>query len=421
MGRNIAVYADWDGLARPVPLGQLYAQEAGGTEVFSFECAPGVATQAQLQGLYLDPRLGLFAGRQFPTAGSVNFGAFLDNAPDRWGRTLMQRSHERAKRRGEIPSSQHLLESDYLLGVHDAYRPGALRFKVDAAGPFLDARDYAAAPMVQLQELEKASRAIESTDANAPDIDQWLRMLIAPGGSLGGARPKVNVVDDDGGIWIAKFPSINDQYDIGAWELVVHALAQGCGITVSPANVRRYASAHRTFLVKRFDRTAAGRRLQYASAMTLTGHRDGDDAASGASYLEIAQVLMKHGAQPSADLEQLWMRIVFNMCVSNTDDHLRNHGFLLEPRKGWRLSPAFDMNPVPHGSALRLNVNTAENALDLDLAVSVAMLFRIKPNRAEELIARIKRVVSQWRTLAQRLQIPAAECDRMAAAFTRAS
>ena len=173
-------------------------------------------------------------------------------------------------------------------------------------------------------------------------------MLIAPGGSLGGTRPKANVVDPDGHLWIAKFPSVRDQHDVGAWEMVIHTLARGCGLRVTDSLSRRFANAHQTFLVKRFDRTGCGRRLHFASAMTLTGRQDGDDASTGASYLEIARVLIDHGAQTDIDLQELWSRIVFNLMVSNTDDHLRNHGFILVPGKGWRLSPAFDINPVPH-------------------------------------------------------------------------
>jgi serine/threonine-protein kinase HipA len=335
----------------------------------------------------------------------------------------MQRRLERAKRAGEVPATTRLYESDFLLGVHDAFRSGALRFRLDDRGDFLDDRHgVAAPPFVQLRELEAASLALERDVNNAAAAaDDWLRMLIAPGGSLGGARPKASVVDPDGHLWIAKFPSVRDEHNVGAWELVVHTLAQACGLKVATALARQFASPHHTFLVRRFDRTESGGRLHFASAMTLTGRQDGDDASTGASYLEIARVLMDHGAQTDADLRELWSRIVFNMLVSNTDDHLRNHGFILVPGKGWRLSEAYDMNPVPDAHGLKLNVSESDNAQDLGLARSVAPIFRIKQEAAEEIISSFQAVVAQWPAVATGLQIPRREQERLAPAFRLAA
>jgi serine/threonine-protein kinase HipA len=335
----------------------------------------------------------------------------------------MRRRLERAQRAGTTAAAVRLVESDYLLGVHDAFRVGALRFRLDDEGDFLDNQhDLAAPPFVQLRELEAASLALERDEDNtAAQGDQWLRMLIAPGGSLGGARPKASVVDPDGHLWIAKFPSVRDEHDVGAWEMVVHTLARGCGLQVPESLARRFANPHHTFLVKRFDRTGSGRRLHFASAMTLTGRQDGDDASTGASYLEIARVLIDHGAQTDIDLQELWSRIVFNLMVSNTDDHLRNHGFILVPGKGWRLSPAFDMNPVPHAQGLKLNISQADNALDLDLALAVAPYFRVSVRDADGIIRRCLTVVRQWRTIAAHVGVRAREQDAMAAAFRLAS
>jgi serine/threonine-protein kinase HipA len=309
-----------------------------------------------------------------------------------------------------------------LLGVHDQYRVGALRFRRDDAGPFLDNQDQAGAPpLVKLRELEMASLAIERDEFNdAPDGSDWLKMLIAPGGSLGGARPKASVIDPNGGLWIAKFPSARDtrdDFDVGAWEMVVHTLAGQCGIRVPGSMVKRYVHDHHTFLVKRFDRTPTGRRLHFASAMTLTDRQDGDDASNGASYLEIAEVLIKQGAQPHADLRELWTRIVFNLMVSNTDDHLRNHGFLLEPGKGWRLSEAYDLNPAPGSSSLKLNISEVDNALDLDLARSVAPYFRLSPTEAQEIIEACQLTVRQWPVLATAVGLSPREQERMSSAF----
>lgn len=422
MAATIAVHADWVGLAQPLRLGLLHARRGAGRDVFEFAFDATALAHPAAANLHLDPRLGLFEGRQHPPRGHETFGVFADASPDRWGRLLMRRRLERAQRSGEIGKAVRLHESDYLLGVHDAYRSGALRFRLDDQGEFLDDQHGAAAPpFVKLRELEAASLALERDEDNtAAAGDDWLRMLIAPGGSLGGARPKASVVDPEGNLWIAKFPSVRDAHDVGAWELLVQTLARGCQLQVPPSLARRFANPHHTFLVKRFDRTPEGR-LHFASAMTLTGHMDGDDASTGVSYLEIARVLIEQGCQAADDLRELWSRIVFNMLVSNTDDHLRNHGFILVPGKGWRLAEAYDMNPVADAHGLKLNVSEADNALDLDLARSVAPYFRVGKRQAEEIIDRCRAVVRQWPRIADSLKIPAKEQERMADAFRRAA
>lgn len=422
MATTIAVYADWIGLEAPLRLGLLHARRGAGREVFEFQYDTAALAHPATRNLHLDPRLGLFEGRQHAPQGHDIFGAFADASPDRWGRLLMRRRLERAQRAGRADKTARLHESDYLLGVHDTYRSGALRLRLDDAGDFLDDQHGAAAPpFVQLRELEAASLALERDEDNTASAgDDWLRMLIAPGGSLGGARPKASVVDPQGQLWIAKFPSVRDEHDVGAWELVVQTLAKACGLAVPQSLARRFASPHHTFLVRRFDRTPQGR-LHFASAMTLTGRLDGDDASTGASYLEIARVLIDHGARPGPDLRELWSRIVFNMLVSNTDDHLRNHGFILVPGKGWRLSDAYDLNPVPGAHGLKLNVSEADNALDLDLARSVAPYFRVSSKQADDIVARCRSVVCRWPTVAGSLKIKAREQDRLAPAFQLAN
>ncbi len=419
----IAVYGDWDGLPEPARLGRLYTHRNGSREAFDFECDDKALGRSDLTSLELDPRLGWFEGRQYPPQGQDTFGAFADASPDRWGRLLMRRRLERAQRTGTADAKARLFESDYLLGVHDSYRVGALRFRRNDDGPFLDDQhDATTPPFVQLRALEAASLALEQDEDNTSvEADAWLRMLIAPGGSLGGDRPKASVVDPQGHLWIAKFPSVRDEHNVGAWEMVVHTLAKACGLRVPEALVRRFNSPHHTFLIKRFDRTQQGRRLHFASAMNLTGHRDGEDASTGASYLEIAQVLMAEGAQTDVDLHELWARVVFNLLVSNTDDHLRNHGFLLEHGTAWALSPAFDMNPVPHAHGLKINISEADNAMDLELARSVAPYFRVSVAQAEDIISIQGQVVSQWRTIASSLAIPAREQLQMEAAFRLSS
>ncbi len=418
----IAVYADWEGLDAPLRLGRLEARRGGARELFEFEFDRAALEHRDLAGLQLDPRLGAYTGRQYPPQGQETFGVFADASPDRWGRMLMRRRLEREQRTGRADPGARLFESDYLLGVHDIYRVGALRFRRDEHGAFLDDRhDAAAPPFVQLRALEAASLALERDEDNtAAQADDWLRMLIAPGGSLGGARPKASVVDPDGRLWIAKFPSTRDDVDVGAWEMVAQTLARACGLRVPDVLARRFGGEHHTFLVRRFDRTPLGRRVHFASAMNLTGRRDGDDADAGASYLEIAQVLMTGGAVPDTDLRELWSRIAFNVLVSNTDDHLRNHGFLLVPGRGWTLSPAFDMNPVRAAHGLKLNISEADNALDLDLVRSVAPYFRVSTADADTIITRQRQVVARWRVIADSLGIPAREQAYMADSFARA-
>jgi len=416
---RIAVYADWDSLGTPRRLGFLHIRQNAGGELFSFEYDSAALADPQLNTIQLDPRIDLFAGPQYPEQDRATFGMLADASPDRWGRMLMKRRLERDKRTGNVPQNSRLFESDFLLGVHDSYRAGALRFKLNDQGPFLDNRDgMTAPPMVRLRELEHASRSLEQDEDNtAADGNDWLRMLIAPGGSLGGARPKASVADHEGQLWIAKFPSVRDTHDVGAWELVVNSLADACELRVASGRAAKYASSHHCFMVKRFDRTSSGNRLHFASAMTLTGHTDGEDASTGVSYLELAEVLITRGANTKADLRELWSRIVFNMLVSNTDDHLRNHGFILEPGRGWHLSAAYDMNPDKYGQGLKLNVSENDNALDLDLARSVANYFRISNNDANEIIENFQGVVSQWPTIAHEIGIPKQEQEDIGVAF----
>ncbi|MEM7447280.1 MAG: type II toxin-antitoxin system HipA family toxin [Myxococcota bacterium] len=378
--REIDVVADWDGLACPTFMGTLSVTQVRGNEVFAFEYDTQWLASASRQ--QLDPSLLLYRGPQYPSGGRSNFGVFLDSSPDRWGRVLMRR-REAQLAREQGRDERKLLESDYLLGVHDGHRMGALRFRVGTR--FLDDNDrLASPPWTSLRALERASLQLERQGAeDDPDYGRWLQMLIAPGGSLGGARPKASVCDERGRLWIAKFPSRNDEYDTGAWEFVMHALATAAGLTVPEAriecygHVREEGRGHRTFLSRRFDRLATGARLHFSSAMTLLERQDGHDANDGASYLELADLLMRLGSNTSRDLEQLWRRIVFFMCVSNTDDHLRNHGFMLK-REGWALAPAYDMNPDAFGEGLRLNVSETDNAQDLELAKATASGFRIK-------------------------------------------
>ena len=416
--KRIAVYAHWHGLAAPELMGELLATPVRGQEVFSFAYASSWLATAPAQ--VLDPALQLYTGPQYLAEEKSNFGLFLDSAPDRWGRLLMRR-REAALARQEGRRAEPLLESDYLLGVFDGHRMGGLRFKRSSDGPFIhDNRALAAPPWTSLRELEYASLQLERLDATEdPDYLKWLLLLLAPGSSLGGARPKASVVNEQGRLWMAKFPSGQDTHDVGAWEAVVNTLAQQAGLTVARGQAQRFGSRHHTYLSERFDRTATHERVHFASAMTLLGYQDGTDHQDGASYLELAAFLMRHGAQVEEDLTELWRRIVFNICVANTDDHLRNHGFLLTAH-GWRLSPAYDLNPVPYGRGLTLNISETENALDLQLALEVAPFFRLALPQAELIMAEVVAAVRSWRAVAVRYQISREEQELMANAFRAA-
>ncbi|MGB0678186.1 MAG: type II toxin-antitoxin system HipA family toxin [Polyangiales bacterium] len=415
--RHVEVWTAEPGLRPAMRLGHLDIAAARGKEVFSF-CYDD-AWLRQPARPQLDPALGLYPGPQYPAGERINFGLFLDSCPDRWGRVLMRRREAQLARREGRPE-RRLRESDYLLGVHDGHRMGALRFRV--GGVFVDdRREFAAPPWTSLRELAAASLALEQDDAvQAAHYDRWLRMLMAPGSSLGGARPKASVLDPDGHLWIAKFPSRQDGIDVGAWEAVVHALAQQAGVQVPEARVERFGNRHHTFLSRRFDRVPGGGRVHVASAMTLLDRREGDAAAEGASYVELAALLIQQGAHTPRDLAQLWRRMAFFVCVSNTDDHLRNHAFVLEPQ-GWSLAPAYDMNPNPQGEGLKLNLSESDNAQDLDLLREVAPYFRLDRAQAETVLNDVRQAVRGWPEVATRLGLGRAAQEEMQRAFRLAS
>ena len=411
----IRVYANDDEPDQPRLMGVLTATQLRGKEVFSFAYDPFFLSSGLAYSL--DPDLQFFSGNQFVRDEKPNFGIFLDSSPDRWGRLLMRR-REAVIARQENRKETTLVESDYLLGVYDEHRMGAIRFKTEESGFFLnDNRAMAAPPFTSLRELEQASLHLEKEDSvDSPHYLTWLNLLMAPGSSLGGARPKASVRDSQNELWMAKFPSASDNRDVGAWEMLVHTLARQSGVVVADAFAEKFTGRHHTFLTKRFDRTPQRGRIHFASAMTLLGFSDGQNHHEGVSYLHLAEWITQQGAQVDTDLEQLWRRIVFSICVSNTDDHLRNHGFLLTPT-GWTLAPAYDMNPVETGTGLTLNISDSDNSLDVELALDVAPFFRLNEAKARSIIDQVKTVVTSWRTVANQLKISRNEQELMANAF----
>lgn len=409
--KTIFVYDDFS-TDQPVLMGSLYVNVIKGGESYSFEYDKGWLKKTGLT-LTLDPELMPYSGRQYPTGKNI-FGLFADASPDRWGRVLMnKRERILAEKEGRKPSK--LYDSDYLLGVYDETRMGGIRFKVNQEGPFLsDDNETAAPPWATLRTLEEASRNFENDETGL--TEKWLNQLIKPGSSLGGARPKVTVVDTKDQLWIAKFPSKNDENDTGAWEIVAHDLAALCGLNVPEAKLEKFSPLGSTFLIKRFDRLGS-KRVHFASAMTLLGKKDGASAADGSSYLDIAAFIKSYGAQPKKDLIELWKRIVFNMAVTNTDDHLRNHAFILTD-KGWILSPLYDVNPVPYGDELSLNVDEDDNSISIDLAVQTAVKFGISKSDAEAVAEDILQIVrDNWERIAARYALTRRQIEEMRPAF----
>lgn len=412
---KVYVYENWKD-SSPSKIGTLYIDGGKGKEVISFEYDEEWLKNAD-GSFVLDPDLSLFRGRQYTPLNKPMFGVFADSCPDRWGRLLMKR-REAILAKKEARKPRRLTDVDFLLGVYDETRMGALRFAVSEDEIFLsNDKDLATPPWTTLRKLESASLAFEKNEDGMEE--KWLKQLLAPGASLGGARPKASVVAPDGSLWIAKFPSKHDDTNIGAWEMVVHDLAVLCKLDVPEAKVEHFSKSGSTFLTKRFDRVGE-KRIHFASAMTLLGKNDGASAADGSSYLDIASFIRKYGATPKKDLQELWRRIVFNMAVSNTDDHLRNHGFILS-NEGWVLSPLYDVNPNADGDVLSLNVDEVNNLIDFELALSVAKLYELTPQQATEELEEIKNiVVTNWRRLAQKYGLSRSEMEGMSPAFDMA-
>ncbi len=410
---DIWVYADWQGMLSPKHIGTLSAHRGKGRKSFSFEYHPEWLKSKP--PLLLDLDLGWYPGPQFP-AQKENFGAFQDSMPDTWGRTLMRRRQAQRERREDKPI-RTLYDIDFLLGVYDGARMGALRFKIDPTGPFLDNDDRTAIPpWSSVRELQYGAGQVES---NKVVSDQWLAILMAPGSSLGGARPKANVLDDTGHPWIAKFPSKNDEIDKGLWEYLTYLLATRAGISMAESRVEKVAGDHHTFFTKRFDRTRNGSRLErvhFASAMTMTGNSEDTVRDTPPSYLEIAEFIQFASDSSERDLDQLWRRIVFNIAVSNTDDHLRNHGFILR-NDGWRLSPAYDINPSVDKEGLALMIDMDDNTLDVDIAREVGEYFQLNPERMDTIVTEVYAVVSRWQEIATEIGISRSEQEIMKSAF----
>lgn len=406
METQLLVYIDLDGQTHLV--GTLWARSNRGRQSASFEYNNEWLNNPVR--FALEPALTVGKGPYHTGAARSLFGGIGDSAPDRWGRVLIQREEVR-KAREENRVARTLLEVDYLLGVSDVTRQGALRFAKDEGGPFLGStKGVQVPPLVRLAELLNAALSVSADKESDAD----LKLLVAPGSSLGGARPKASVLDNDGNLLIAKFPQHGETSPIPLWEAVALKLASAAGIPTPEWEVKQIGQSP-VLLLRRFDREK-GERVPFLSAMSLLGAADNEMH----SYMEIADALRQHGARPNKDCEQLWRRMVFNILVSNTDDHLRNHGVLYESDNGWRLAPAYDLNPTPieiKPRVLCLAIDEADNTASLEVAFGSAKHFGLKPAEAHAIALEVGRAVSNWRKEAKSFGLSREEIERMQSAF----
>ena len=402
--RQLFVYVDLEGQTHFV--GRLWSRVRKGRESATFEYDD--VWLRHPQRFALEPALALGRGPQHTQAGRLIFGAIGDSAPDRWGRVLIQRE-ERRKARAENRQPRSLFEADYLLAVGDLARQGALRFAEAMDGPFL-AVQVNIPPLLRLAELLGAAMRVDADDAS----DEDLKLLLAPGSSLGGARPKASIIDRDGHLAIAKFPKHDDEIPVSPWEATALSLAAKAGITTTEWRLETVAKRE-VLLLRRFDRRG-GQRIPFLSAMSMLDAADGDQH----SYLEIADAIRQYGASAEEDCAQLWRRVVFNILISNTDDHLRNHGFLYDPAGGWRLAPAYDLNPVPVDIKPRIlttAIDEGDGTASLDLALATAAHYKLKPEMARRIMREVGAAVAGWREAAGALGISKHSMERMASAF----
>lgn len=409
MNRQVLVYVELNGVS--LLAGKLWTRARGNRQSATFEYAP--EWLAHPERFALEPALTIGPGPHHTPSASALFGALSDSAPDRWGRVLMRRAERRL---GTVDghSPRTLLEIDYLLGVHDVSRLGALRFAEQEGGPFLaESSEANIPPFLALPRLLAASEHVVNDD----ESDEDLRLLLAPGSSLGGARPKASVLDPVGQLSMAKFPSPTDEWSVVRWESVALSLAQKAGVRVPTWTLESVADKP-VLLLKRFDR-APGTRIPYISAMSMLGARDLETRC----YLELVDALRRWGATPRKDMHALFRRIVFNILISNTDDHLRNHGFLFPSSAGWQLAPAYDLNPVPldvKPRVLATEIDFGDATASLDLAFHVSDYFELTRDEAQAVAAEVKAAVSLWRETAEKAGIAAREITRMASAFEHA-
>lgn len=403
---RLLVFADFDWLDKPELVGELCYEKLRGSDSYAFQY-----DEHWLKGhaeVKLSEDINNYPGMQYTQPGQDVFGCFSDALPDRWGRTMLKR-REQILASEEKRAVRSLSSFDYLMGIDDFSRMGGFRFKKELEGEFINvSASLKIPPLTELKDLLHASREIEkSEEANVLPEKKWIAQLIQPGSSLGGARPKASVLDEKGNLCIAKFPSRKDDYDAGLWEHFSHLLAQKAGIEVAQTKVLGGLGKYHTFLSRRFDRKDEAKRVHFASSMSLLGLKDGDNAQGGYGYLDMVDFILQGCCDVEQNLQELYRRVAFNMCIGNSDDHFRNHGFLLT-QKGWTLSPAYDMNPTLN-EYQSLLVNESFNKADISVLLDSCESYLIKKEIAANIIQEVQTAVSGWESLAVQLQIPVRE------------
>ncbi len=409
--RKLLVYADLHWLHTPALVGELSYESLRGADSYGFSFAP-LWLQTQ-RDLFLSADLNNYTGMQYTAADRDIFGCFSDALPDRWGRTLLNRREQLQAQEQRRPL-RRLSSFDYLLGIDDYSRMGAFRFKETPDSDFINSDPMLKIPpLTDIRTLEAAGSAIEQSEAhNALPEKKWIAQLIQPGTSLGGARPKASVTDLDGALCVAKFPSRSDDYDVELWEHLCHLLARKAGIEVADTKVLKAIGPYHTLISRRFDRIADGRRIHFASAMTLLGLQDGNNAADGHGYLDLVDFIVQHCTAVESNLRELYRRVAFYICVGNSDDHFRNHGFLLTP-KGWTLSPAYDINPTLNSSQSLL-ISSVSNQAAFSQLRAAAEDYLLTRETADAILAEVQAALVDWSTLAAQIGIPRREIAQFA-------
>ena len=400
--KTLYVYADFDWLAAPTLVGELGYESLRGSDSYAFKFDDNWLRQ--YGSLFLSADINNYPGQQYTQPGRDIFGCFSDALPDRWGRLLLNWREQILATEGRRPI-RRLSSFDYLIGIDDFSRMGGFRFKTTPDGEFINCDSHLRIPpLTDLRSLVAASMEIEkSEEQNHLPEKKWIQQLVHPGSSLGGARPKAGVRDTDGCLYVAKFPSRNDDYDVSLWEHLSHLLAKKAGVIAAETSAISTGDKYHALLSKRFDRTADGRRIHFASAMTLLGLTDGCDAKTGNGYLDIVDFILQNCYDVENNLRQLYRRVAFNIAIGNTDDHFRNHGFLLTPR-GWTLSPAYDMNPTKN-EYQSLLITSSTNRSDLNLLFEASEEYMIGKVEAAKIIHEVTDAVKGWRRMAAMLGI----------------
>ncbi len=413
--QKLFVYADFDWLDKPLLIGELSCDSVRGNEIYGFSFDN--EWLAKYGDIFLSDDLKNYTGTQYTRPGRDIFACFSDALPDRWGRTLLNR-REQIAAADEKRTVRRLTSFDYLMGVDDTSRMGGFRFADTRAGKFINCEaGLRVPPLANVRELMHAAHEIEaSEEKHLLPSKKWLVQLLHPGTSLGGARPKASVIDEDGSLTVAKFPSRKDDYDVAQWEHFCHVMGRKAGLNVAETRTIDGDKYH-ILLSKRFDRTTDGKRIHFTSALTLLGLTDGDNETTGYGYTDIVDFIIQHGCNVEQNLEELYRRVAFYIIVGNSDDHFRNHGFLLT-RKGWELSPAYDINPTLSGSqSLLINRNTSES--NIDILLKSAGDYMLSSAKAQGIIDNVRDAMKSWRNEARKQGLPQRDIDMFAPRFDK--